>query len=221
MPELLYYLPSHKTVCICLTKEKRLSGSLARHSRPPYNDVCRNSYIRWLITQHASQQTTRVSLYNLLSPQRSDCTMTPILWSSTNLSDQQLGPHCWDWVYPQKNMQIDREEQISLFRYLLDAKRHDMPTSCCHKQCQLVHLALGVERIRGEGYSWHRGTLTLTQEQGRQLYLLIPSQNHKAKWRKRKPGVCKRIRAAQITHSQLWQAPFTPRPRRVRANSQR
>lgn len=156
--------PSHKSVCICLTEEKRLSGSLARHSRSPYNDVCRNSYIRWLITQHASQQTTIVSLYNILSPQRSDCTMTPIRWSSTNLSDQQLGANCWDWGYPLNNMQIDREEQISLFRYLLDAKkRHDMPTSCCHKQCQLVHLALGVERIRVRGtagteglWPWHK-----------------------------------------------------------------
>lgn len=34
------------------------------------------------------------------------------------------------------------------------------------------------------GYSWHRGSLTPTQEQGSQLYMLIPSQNHKAQLEK-------------------------------------
>lgn len=154
----VHHYRAHQSVYSAFLQQTSLAGHQENGS---YHYVCRNSYIRWLSTQHASQQTTRVSLYSLLFLHPSDCTMTPVLRSSANLSDQQLGPHCWDWVYPLNNMQIDREEQISLFP--LDAKRHDMLTSCCHKPCQLIHLALGVERIglRGtagtEGlWPWHK-----------------------------------------------------------------
>jgi len=156
----------------------------------------KNSYIRWLITQHASQQTTRVSLYNLLSPQRSDCTMTPSSVPALICLINSLARTAGIGFIPWRTCRLtDIIIQISL---------GCQDTWYAHKLLSQAVPACpsGPRDNWSEGYSWHRGSLTLTQEQGRQLYLLIPSQNHKAKGRKRKPGVCKRIRAAQITHSQ-------------------
>lgn len=156
-------------------------------------------------------KTTAVSLYNCLSPQPSDCTVTPILGSSANLSDQQLGSHCWDWVYP-----LNRQIRTDIFIPAGCQETHDMATSGCHKPCQRVRLALGVGGTAGTEGLWPRH-----KSRGASCTRSSPVKTTRPKSRKRKPGVCKSIRAAQITHSQLWRAAFTLRPRRVRANSQR
>jgi len=77
-------------------------------SRPPYNDVCKKQLYQ--MTDHSTCFTTNNKSITLQPLVTSTLWLhnDPILCSSTNLSDQQLGPHCWDWVYPMKNMQINR-----------------------------------------------------------------------------------------------------------------
>ncbi len=136
-------------------------------------------------------KTTAVSLYNGRSPQPSDCTPQappphpipshpipshPILGSSANLINSLARTAGIEFIPWRTCRQTDKN------RYHYSCW---MPRDTQYGHKQLLQAMPACPSGPGcEGYSWHRGSLTPTQEQGSQLYTLIPSQNHKAQVKK-------------------------------------